>query len=261
MATTISDVVAAPLTSDAELVEAVRSGDTQAFSELYRAHVGAVRAVAFSLVHDREASADVVQDTFVRALRGLGGLQDPSRFRPWLLQITRNLATDHLRARGRVTILDDSAAHQVADVGPGPGSVAELRELAEQVQGCVAGLSSRDATAIAMVGQLGFTPEQVAGALGLTPGAAKVLLHRARRRMRHALVLQVMVRQPELACPELRQLVDDDPLGAAKHVETCDTCISRAANEVMTFELGTADAVPAPAPVPPEPSANGPWEP
>ena len=75
MATTISDVVAAPLTSDAELVEAVRSGDTQAFSELYRAHVGAVRAVAFSLVHDREASADVVQDTFVRALRSLGGLQ------------------------------------------------------------------------------------------------------------------------------------------------------------------------------------------
>ncbi len=258
MATTISDVVAAPLTSDAELVAAVRSGDTQAFSELYRAHVGAVRAVAFSLVHDREASADVVQDTFVRALRSLGGLQNPSRFRPWLLQIARNLATDHLRARGRVTILDDSAALQLADVGPGPGSVAELRELAEQVQGCVSGLSSRDATAIAMVAQLGFTPEQVAGALGLTPGAAKVLLHRARRRMRHALVLQVMVRQPDLACPELRQLVDDDPLGAAKHVETCGTCISRAAKEVMTFELDTADTVPAPAPEAPEATTTGP---
>jgi RNA polymerase sigma factor (sigma-70 family) len=261
VAATISDVVAAPPRSDGELVEAVRSGDTQAFSELYRAHVGGVRAVAFSLVHDREATADVVQDTFFRALRNLGSLQDPARFRPWLMQIARNLATDQLRARGRLTMLDDSASVDLADPGPGPGSVAELRELAAQVQGCVAGLSNRDATAIAMVAQLGFTPEQVAGALGLTPGATKVLLHRARRRMRHALVLQVMVRQPELACPELRQLVDEDPLGAARHVETCETCIARAANEVMTFELGTTEAVPAPAPVPPGPSAAGPREP
>ncbi len=75
-------------------------------------------------------------------------------------------------------MLDDSATYEVADPRPGPGSVAELAELAEQVKGCVAGLSTRDATAIVMVTQLGFTPEQVAGALGLTPGAAKVLLHR-----------------------------------------------------------------------------------
>jgi RNA polymerase sigma factor (sigma-70 family) len=261
VAATISDVVAAPPRSDPELVEAVRSGDSQAFSELYRAHVGAVRAVAFSLLHDREATADVVQDSFLRALRNLGTLQDPARFKPWLLQIARNLCTDQLRTRGRVTILDDSATHELADVGPSPGSLAELRELAEQVQGCVAGLSHRDATAIAMVAQLGFTPEQVAGALGLTPGATKVLLHRARRRMRHALVLQVMVRQPDLACPELRQLVDDDPLGAPKHVESCEICIGRAASEVMTFELETTDATAAPTPAPPEASAAGPREP
>ncbi|HXW78414.1 MAG TPA: RNA polymerase sigma factor [Acidimicrobiales bacterium] len=261
MAATISDVVAAPPRSDGQLVEAVRSGDTQAFSELYQAHVGAVRAVAFRLVHDREAIADVVQDTFFRALRNLGSLQDPARFKPWLMQIARNLATDQLRARGRVTMLDDSAALDLADTGPGPGSVAELRELAKQVQGCVAGLSNRDATAIAMVAQLGFTPEQVAGALGLTAGATKVLLHRARRRMRHALVLQVMVRQPELACPELRQLIDEDPLSAARHVETCETCIDRAADEVMTFELAATEVVPGPATVTPGPSATGAVEP
>ena len=63
--------------NDAELVEAVRSGDTEAFSELYRAHAGVVRAVAYSQVHDREAAADIVQDTFFRALRNLGSLQDP----------------------------------------------------------------------------------------------------------------------------------------------------------------------------------------
>jgi RNA polymerase sigma factor (sigma-70 family) len=235
----------ASLRSDVELVEAVLSGDAESFAELYRAHVGAVRAVAASQVRDREAVADVVQDTFLRALRSLPSLQDPARFRPWLLSIARHLATDHLRASGRVTVLEGSAAQDVPDRGDSPGAVAELRELAEQVRGCVAGLSRRDATAIALVTQLGFTPEQVAGALGLKPGAAKVLVHRARRRLRHALVLQVMVRQPELACPELRMLVASEPLAAARHVETCGTCVAAAATEVLAHQArepgGTID--------------------
>ena len=113
-------VASAAPRSDAELVEAVRSGDTEAFSQLYRAHAGVVRAVAYSQVHDREAAADIVQDTFFRALRNLGSLQDPARFRPWLLSIARNLATDQLRTRGRVTILDESATYELADPGPGP---------------------------------------------------------------------------------------------------------------------------------------------
>jgi RNA polymerase sigma factor (sigma-70 family) len=235
-------VAPAPPRSDAELVAAVRSGDTEAFSELYRAHAGAVRAVAASQINDREAVADVVQDTFFRALRNLASLQDPARFRPWLLSIARNLATDQLRARGKMPVFDEPATYEVPDSRPGPVFLTELSELAEQVKGCVAGLSTRDATAIVMVTQLGFTPEQVAGALGLTHGAAKVLLHRARRRMRHALVLQVMVGQPDLACPDLQLLVKEDPLAAAKHVETCETCISRAASEVMAFEQGPTEA-------------------
>jgi RNA polymerase sigma factor (sigma-70 family) len=230
--------------SDVDLVDAVRSGDAQAFSELYRAHAGAVRAVAASQLHDREAVADIVQDTFFRALRSLPSLQEPARFRPWLLSIARHLVTDQLRARAKAAVLDESATYQLADSRPGPGYFAELNELAEQVRGCVAGLSARDATAIAMFTQLGFTPEQVARSLGLKAGAAKVLLHRARRRMRHALVLQVLVRQPDLACPQLQALVRDDPVEAARHVETCETCIDRAANEVMTYELAETEEGP-----------------
>jgi RNA polymerase sigma factor (sigma-70 family) len=249
-------VAVAPERSDAELVEAVRAGDTKAFSELYRAHLGSVRAVAASQVRDADAVGDIVQDTFVRALRSLGGLNDPARFRPWLLSIARHLATDYLRARSRVVLVDDEMVEARADTGRGPGSLAELRELAEQVQGCVAGLSRRDATAVAMVTHLGFTPEQVASALGLSPGAAKVVVHRARRRLRHALVLQVLVRQPDLACPELQALLENDPLGAAKHVETCQTCVDSAGNEVMAFELTRTEDVPGP-----EPTATGPAAP
>jgi RNA polymerase sigma-70 factor (ECF subfamily) len=233
--------------NDVELVEAVRSGDPEAFPELYRAHAGAVRAVAAASLRDPEAIADVVQDTFLRALQHLARLRDPARFRPWLLSIARNATTDQLRARSRTVRLDDEGATGVAAPGPGPDSLAELRELAERVQGCVAGLSKRDATAVAMVTHLGFTPEQVAHALGLTPGAAKVVVHRARRRLRHALVLQVMVRQPDLACPELRTLVEREPLAAAKHVELCRACIATAAAEVVVFQVEPPRPRPEPA--------------
>ena len=229
---TILDVPA-PRKSDPELVEAVRSGGSREFAELYRAHVTTVRAVAASRVgDDPEAVADVVQETFLRALYSLGSLQDATRLRAWLSTIARNLATDHLRNRRRVIALDEPYALDLADTRPGPVHLAELSDLARRVQGCVAGLSRRDATAIALVTHFGFGAAEVAGALGLSAGAAKVLLHRARRRLRQALVLQVMVSRPDLACPELRRILAEEPSDAVRHVQHCDQCIATAASEV-----------------------------
>ena len=82
----------------------------------------------------------------------------------------------------------------------------------------MAGLSPRDAAAVTMVTQLGFAPGQVAAALGVTPGAAKVIVHRARRRLRNALALQLMVQQPGLACEEFQKLVRRRP--PARHRST-----------------------------------------
>jgi RNA polymerase sigma factor (sigma-70 family) len=224
--------------SDAELVAAVRAGDSRAFADLYSEHVDSVRRVAYHLVGDSDATADAVQDTFTRALQHLCDLREPDRFRPWLLSIARHAATDQLRARKRVMALDESHDELLASTGPRPESVAEVRELADQVQGCVAGLSKRDAAAVTMVTQLGFTPAQVADALGVTPGAAKVIVHRARRRLRNALVLQLMVKQPTLACEDFQKLLADDPLAAATHIEQCETCMERAFAEVVPFEFG-----------------------
>jgi RNA polymerase sigma factor (sigma-70 family) len=196
-----------------------------------------VRCVAYHLVGDADSTADAVQDTFARALQHLDDLREPDRFRPWLLAIARHAATDQLRARKRVTALDDCAEEILAANGPGPESVAEVRELVLQVQGCVSGLSKRDAAAVTMVTQLGFSPAQVADALGVSPGAAKVIVHRARRRLRNALALQLMVKQPSLACDEFQKLLDQDPLAASRHVESCRTCLERAGAEVIAFEF------------------------
>jgi RNA polymerase sigma factor (sigma-70 family) len=224
--------------SDGVLVAAVLGGDTGAFDDLYRAHVGAVRAVARSHVRDADTVSDIVQDTFARALQHLADLRDTERFRPWLLSIARHASVDQLRAGKREIALDIEQADAIESQGATPDDLAELHELADTVQGCVTGLSQRDATAVAMVTQLGFTPAQVASALGVTPGAAKVIVHRARRRLRSAMMLELLVAQPQLGCDEFQALRVSDPGAASRHLDDCEQCIASSRAELLPSHRG-----------------------
>lgn len=176
------------------LVEKVRAGDTAAFAELYRAHAGAVAVAVRDNVRGPDAVADVVQESFARALERLDTLREPERFRSWVLAIARNAAVDERRHTQRVIADLDDAAGELVSADVGPEDLAELREAVRTVRGCVAGLSRRDATAVTLVSELGFSPAEVGAALGISPGAAKVVVHRARRRLADALELENQVR-------------------------------------------------------------------
>jgi RNA polymerase sigma-70 factor, ECF subfamily len=173
------------------LVERARAGDTLAFEGLYMRHLSGVQQVVSAIIRDHSHVADAVQEAFTRALDRLPTLRDATRFRPWLLSIARHVATDHVRARMKARIGVEDEALDVATPEPGPEELAELAELSRLVRAGLAGLSKRDATAVALVTHLDFTPAEVAVALGITPGAAKVLVHRARRRLRDALRLDL----------------------------------------------------------------------
>jgi RNA polymerase sigma factor (sigma-70 family) len=223
--------------SDEELVRAVLDGDVDAFSSLYRTHVGAVRAVISLNVHDPENMADLVQEVFTRALERLPTLRQPDRFRPWLLAITRNAAIDQRRQRGRVDQLDDDTVEAMPADQKGPDETVELAELARLVNGCVAGLSRRDATVVALVTHLGYSLADVAAVVGASPQAAKVIVHRARRRLRDTLSLQLLVRRRSSGCAELQGLLDADLIvAAARHVRTCDPCADAAEHEVQLYD-------------------------
>lgn len=207
---------------DARLVAQVRDGDQEAFGALYAAHVRAVNAAVFDRVPNADLRADVVQECFVRALTRLGQLRDAASFRPWLLAIARNTAIDHLRVARDVDAVDDEALEALPDPVAGPEDLANLAELATQVRDGLVRLSRRDATALSMAVQLGLSTQDLAGALGVSPGAAKVALHRARNRLRQALRLQVLVGSQGGACDELRKLYDEGELAAAvRHTERC----------------------------------------
>ena len=222
---------------DAELVERVRTGDPGAFAALYRAHAPAVYRVARERVPVVEAATDVVQETFARALANLDKLREPDRFRPWILSIARHAAIDDRRSRSRLTPLGDESAGVLPTDDRGPEEVAELAELAELLEVCVGDLSPRDATAVYLMTHLGLSPAEVGAALGISPGAAKVVVHRARRRLRDALALRLMVRHRGGSCIGFSELYDrGQVVQAARHLRQCPICDRAVATEVRLYE-------------------------
>jgi len=232
---TVTGITAAPTESD--LVGLARAGDTAAFADLYKANVAAVRRVVHAGIANPDTAADVVQDVFVKALERLGSLREPDRFRPWLLSIARNAVVDRHRSAGRAptSSLDEEWAAEPVETSASAEDLVELSELARLVAGCVAGLSQRDAIAVSMVTHLGLGPAEVAVALGVSRDTAKVIVHRARRRLRDALALELMVRRMGPGCPIFDALDAHDVLATARHVRSCPACAELVDVEVHLY--------------------------
>jgi RNA polymerase sigma-70 factor (ECF subfamily) len=110
--------------SDADLVAACRRGDDAAWGDLverFSRYIYAIASRAYGL--DADQAEDVFQEVFVRAYERLDSLRDDSAIRPWLGQLTRNLAVDRLRGAAREIPTDTPAE------GPDPrDAIAEIEE-------------------------------------------------------------------------------------------------------------------------------------
>jgi RNA polymerase sigma-70 factor (ECF subfamily) len=172
---------------DAELVARARQGDTSALADLYAAHVRGVTTAVRHNMGDADMIADVVQEAFARAFEQLHKLREPARFRPWVLAIARHAAVDHARDRARVTLPGD--AGRLDDVVDQRDTAEQLSEFSDLFARCTARLSARDVRTLGLIALLDCSPADVARALGISPGTAKVVVHRARRRFGDALAL------------------------------------------------------------------------
>ena len=172
-----------------ELVRAAQQGDMGAFAELYVDHKELVRRVVAKRLGDPDATADAVQDTFAKAIERLGSLRDPSRFAAWVCAIARNVAVDHCRRSNRVRPLPAEVAEAVAEIRPGPEDQALDAELAALVGEHMRLLPERHVRVLAMSAATGGGAS-MADMLGVSPGAARIALFRARSRLRGLLAEQ-----------------------------------------------------------------------
>lgn len=167
---------------DAALIAAWRDGDEQAAAELVGRHARALaRFLAGAGAPDADLE-DLVQETFIRAFRGVDRFRGQCQFRTWLMTIGSNVLKDFGRrnARRQVIPLDEG----VRDSSGDPHDHAEAREAEALLTEGLKLLSRLQREVFLLRAQQGLAYEEIAAALATTPGAARVHYHHAVRRLK-----------------------------------------------------------------------------
>lgn len=177
---------------DSQTIAAVRTGEVDRFRELVQRYERHVYAVAWARLGDATLAEDATQESFIRAYRLLGWLRDPARFAGWITRITRavsiNLGLRHrreLRRRERWAV--DSAPEADASTSPDPGSPGDPNDLPippDTLRAALGDLPTRHRECLVLFYLEGRPVTEAAEALGISEGAFKVRLHRARHALR-----------------------------------------------------------------------------
>ena len=164
------------------------AGDRGAFDRLVDVYAARLYTHVYRMVRNREEAEDVVQDAFLRAYRGLDRYDRGRPFRNWLYAIATNLALNALRARqrrGTVVALDfDDAALELHARTDDTRERAARGDMAARLARAVGQLPPRPAALVHLHYIEGMTICEAADTLGMSEEAAKVAIHRARKRLR-----------------------------------------------------------------------------
>ena len=191
----VAEAEQAPAAESHDLARAC-GGDSQAFDRVVDAYKERIFTHVLRMVRHRQDAEDLTQETFMRAYRYLH-LYDPSRpFRSWLYAIATNTALNGLRARGRRGIeasFDDNWHPSTADAPvnnptPNPRQGAVRSELADKLSEAVAALAPTSAALIHLHYTEGMSIREAAEVVGMSEGAAKTALCRARKQLRERLI-------------------------------------------------------------------------
>ncbi|HEV8653719.1 MAG TPA: sigma-70 family RNA polymerase sigma factor [Actinomycetes bacterium] len=170
---------------DRELVEAAQAGDRWALEELVRRTHRSVYTCALRLVGNPDDAADVTQDVYLRVVRKLSSFRHEASFTTWLNRVTTNVAMSALKRRTRrIAVEGGVVPPDTRDPSPDPAERAETVALARRLECLVAELPEGQRQVLVLRDLYGQSTDEVADAMGLTPGAVKVRLFRARERLK-----------------------------------------------------------------------------
>lgn len=171
--------------SDEDLVRRVKGGDEDALEQLVRRYLRRVNVIASSYLAEHADVEDATQETLLRALRAIESYDPERPFAPWLYQIARNVARNHVTARARWQAEDPSTT--LPSPLPGPDVVLERAEIRMLVHAALARLPEQRRTAFYLSDVEGYQTEEIARLMGLSTGTVRSHIHHARRALRVAL--------------------------------------------------------------------------
>lgn len=196
-----------------QLIAALKHRDEGAFRALVERYQGALLRLALSYVRTPALAEEVVQDTWLGVLQGIDAFESRSSFKTWLFRILVNRARTRGVRESRTVAFsdlpeaaagnepavvadrflgagDDLAGHWGAPVQSWGGSPEQrllARETMEQIAQAVAALPAAQREVLTLRDIEGWSAEETCNVLGVTDTNQRVLLHRARSRVRAAL--------------------------------------------------------------------------
>jgi RNA polymerase sigma-70 factor (ECF subfamily) len=190
------------------LLERLRAGDEAAYEALVRTHGPRLLAVARRFLRSEEDARDAVQDAFLSAFRAVDAFQGGARLSTWLHRIVVNAALMKLRTRRRKpeqpieellpSFLEDG--HMAAPASPWRSEEmdpVERRELSRLLSEAIEALPESYRNVLLLRDIEDLDTEETARAMGISPGAVKTRLHRARQALRGLLEPHLREAEPE----------------------------------------------------------------
>jgi RNA polymerase sigma-70 factor (ECF subfamily) len=179
-------------------LQQARCGDRDAFRVLVERHATAVFRLAYRMTGNETDAEDMVQETFLRAWREIRRFDGRASFGTWLHRICANRTVDFLRSRNRwqpaippsgpiATEQEHDPFRNLPSQLPSPERAARSAEARAMLEPALAALSEVERAAFVLRHYEGLAIEEVAGALGVQPGAARHSIFRAVRKLRRAL--------------------------------------------------------------------------
>jgi len=174
---------------------AVDARETE-FTQLFEEFSAPIFNYVLRMVTDADRAADITQDTFIKAYRKLDTVTDATSTRSWLYRIATNTAIDDMRRRRNVTPMgtDEPAFANRPDHRPGPEAQVMASTLDERVQRALMALRPNHRQCLLLSDLEDMSAQQIGEVMGLSYGAVRTLLCRARGEMRRALSAQGFAR-------------------------------------------------------------------
>lgn len=179
-----------------ELVEACRRGDAEAFETLVRQTNRTVFGIVYRIVGNVEDATDVTQEVYIRVWRSLKAFRGDANLGTWLHRVATNAAITHLKRRGRLAEpMEEAMEERLATRDD-----EDERLSADEVERAIERLAPPYRVVVVLKDVYGMSCEEIGRQIGLTEGAVKVRLFRARRKLAEDLLeggVVLPMRQPK----------------------------------------------------------------
>ena len=223
--------------SDSELLAAVRAGDARALESLLMRHQQRIYRFGVKMCRDPEDASDVLQETLLAMARSVKDFRGASSISTWLYTIARSFCIKKRRHSKFEPPRHESieARPELPDPGRSPEEETARREIERALEEAIADLDPEQREVLVLRDVEGLTAPEVAEVLGISVGAVKTRLHRARLALRHrigpALGVPVVARRE--SCPDVLTLFSQHLEGEIdselcremeQHLAQCSTC-------------------------------------